>query len=72
VDGDGGARAAYEAFVSAMGGAPRWEELDERERRAWRASAAAAHAPVSPAGEAKPRAVPRGHGRVTRFDEGKE
>lgn len=68
--GDARARAAYEAFVAARGGIPRWDDLDEAERAAWRASAAACWPGAAPPGEAKPRAFAAGHGKVTRFDVG--
>lgn len=63
------ARAAYEAFVAALGGVARWDELDERERSAWRAVAASA-ARVEEHGRAVPRAIAAGSG--ARFDRSEE
>jgi hypothetical protein len=72
VSAEARARAAYEAFVSARGGIPRWSDLDESEKAAWRASAAACRPQPAAPGEAKPRAFGLDHGKVTRFDDGDE
>lgn len=64
------AREAYGAHTAALGGIPRWSELDDATKAAWRAAAAALVA--DPEGSAKPREFGAGHGRVTRFDEGEE
>lgn len=63
------ARHAYETFVAALGGVPRWGDLDERERGAWRA-VAEFNARVEAHGRAVPRAIPSGPG--ARFDESEE